>query len=145
MNDNPVTETTMTTATAPHALIEELRSLRERVMGVSESAVSTADGLLVAADTATTQPESLAALSAAALGLGKRTAQEVGIGGIRDVTTHCNAGYAVVLAIGEQALLVVLGDEGMDLAALRRETPAVIQRLAALLDVRLPAAEPGRV
>ncbi|MBC3839732.1 dynein regulation protein LC7 [Streptacidiphilus sp. 4-A2] len=131
----------MTTASAasPQSLVDELRSLRERVMGLSESAVSTADGLLVVADTATTQPESLAALSAAALGLGKRTAHEVGIGRIRDVTTHCSSGYCVVLAIGEQALLVILGDEGMDLAALHSEAPATVRRLAALLQVPVPA------
>lgn len=129
------TQTAPSTPSAPSALVDELKSLRERVMGISESVISTADGLLVAADTATVHPESASALSAAMLGLGRRTAAEVGLGGLRDVVTRCNGGYVVVLAIGEQALLMVLGDEGLDVAGLHREAPASIRRLGGLLGV----------
>ncbi|MFJ9948453.1 roadblock/LC7 domain-containing protein [Kitasatospora sp. NPDC091207] len=123
----------MSSQTSPAALVDELKSLRDRVMGISESVISTADGLLVAADTAAVHPESASALSAAMLGLGRRTAAEVGLGGLRDVVTRCNGGYVVVLAIGEQALLMILGDEGLDIAGLHREAPATIQRLGELL------------
>lgn len=61
-------------------LVDELHALRDRVMGVGESVISTADGMLVAADTATVHPESAAALAAAMLGLGRRTAAEFGVG-----------------------------------------------------------------
>ncbi|MEU0842837.1 roadblock/LC7 domain-containing protein [Streptomyces sp. NPDC005962] len=115
------------------ALVKELTGLRELVLGISESIIATPDGLLVAADTANVQPESLAALSAATLALGKRSAAEVGLGSLREVVTRCNGGYSVVLAVGEQALLVILGDEGLDMSALRRETPAVVERLGGLL------------
>jgi hypothetical protein len=37
--------------------------------------------------------------------------------------------------IGERALLVILGDDGLDIAALHREAPASVERLAKLLDV----------
>ncbi|MFD7641343.1 roadblock/LC7 domain-containing protein [Kitasatospora sp. NPDC059795] len=122
----------MSSQTSPAAVVAELKSLRERVMGIAESVVSTADGLLVAADTAAVHPESAAALSAAMLGLGQRTAAEVGLGGLRDVVTRCNGGYVVVLAIGDRALLMILGDEGLDLAGLYRESPATIRRLGEL-------------
>src|SRR3977135_2025065 len=125
----------MTKQASPEALIEELKSLRDRVMELSKSGISTAAGLLAAADTATVHPESVSALAAAMLGLGKRTAVEVGLGGLRDVVTRCNGGYVVVLAIGEQALLVILGDDGLDIAALHRESPASVEHLAKLLDV----------
>jgi uncharacterized protein len=111
----------------------ELRALRERVMGVVESVVSTTDGLLIAADTASVHPESISALAAAALGLGHRTAAEAGVGALREVVTRCNGGYVVVHAVGGGALLVVIGDEGLDLAGLRRESPATIERLSAML------------
>ncbi|MGV9269129.1 roadblock/LC7 domain-containing protein [Kitasatospora sp. NPDC003701] len=130
----------MSSQTSPAALVDELKSLRDRVMGISESVISTADGLLVAADTAAVHPESASALSAAMLGLGRRTAAEVGLGGLRDVVTRCNGGYVVVLAIGEQALLMILGDEGLDIAGLHREAPATIQRLSELLGM-VPAVE----
>ncbi|WP_329485338.1 roadblock/LC7 domain-containing protein [Kitasatospora sp. NBC_01246] len=114
-------------------LVAELQALRDAVTGVSESLISTVDGLLVAADTATVHPESAAALSAAMLGLGRRTAFEVGVGGLREVVSRCHGGYVVVMAIGDQALLTVLGDEGLDLATLHVTSPATLRRLGELL------------
>ncbi|MGW6917955.1 roadblock/LC7 domain-containing protein [Kitasatospora sp. NPDC054939] len=114
-------------------LVDELKSLRDQVTGVAESVISTADGLLVAADTAAVHPETAAALAAAMLGLGRRTAAEVGVGGLRDVVTRCNGGHVVMMAIGEQALLMVMGDEGLDIATLNRRSPATIRRLSELL------------
>ncbi|MFJ8039464.1 roadblock/LC7 domain-containing protein [Kitasatospora sp. NPDC096147] len=129
----------MTSQTPAAVLVGELQSLRDRVMGISESVISTADGLLVAADTAGVHPESASALSAAMLGLGRRTAAEFGVGGLRDVVTRCSGGYVVVLAIGDQALLMVLGDEGLDIAGLHRESAATVRRLGELLGL-VPAA-----
>ncbi|HEY5836322.1 roadblock/LC7 domain-containing protein [Streptomyces sp.] len=123
----------MTTPAPYEALVASLKSLRERVMGVNETVISTADGLLVAADTATAQPESVAALAAATLGLGHRTAAEVGLGGLREVTARCNGGYVVVLAVGDHALLAILADEGLDLTGLQRESPATVDHLLSLL------------
>ncbi|WP_328914462.1 MULTISPECIES: roadblock/LC7 domain-containing protein [unclassified Streptomyces] len=122
------------TSSAPYeALVASLKSLRERVVGVNETVISTSDGLLVAADTVAVQPESVAALAAASLGLGRRTAAEVGLGGLRDVVTRCNGGYVVVLAVGDHALLVILADEGLDLPGLHRESRATVDRLLSLL------------
>lgn len=124
----------MTSAAPYESLVASLKSLRERVMGVNETVISTSDGLLVAADTATAQPESVAALAAASLGLGRRTAAEVGLGGLRDVVTRCNGGYVIVFAVGDHALLVILADEGLDLAGLHRESPATVDHLLSLLN-----------
>ena len=123
----------MSRQTSPEKLVDELKALRERVMGITESVISTADGLLVAGDTVSVQPESVAALAAASLALGRRTAAEVGLGGLRDVVARANGGYVVVMSIGDHALLAVLGDEGLDIAALHRECPASVDRLDKLL------------
>ncbi|WP_327232734.1 roadblock/LC7 domain-containing protein [Streptomyces sp. NBC_01317] len=120
-------------------LVSVLASLRERVMGVSETVLSTADGLLVAADADTVQPETVSALAAATLGLGARMAQQAEAGALRDVVIRCGGGHIVVLAVGDRALLTVLGDEGLDVAALQRETPAVVEELAGLLAGDVPA------
>jgi predicted regulator of Ras-like GTPase activity (Roadblock/LC7/MglB family) len=119
--------------TSSEALISELKSLRERVMGVTESIIATNDGLLVAADVATVHPESMAALASATMALGRRTATQAGIGGLRDVVNRSDAGYVVFTAIGQYALLVVAGDEGLDLSGLRREGIATVDRLGELL------------
>ncbi|WP_066955250.1 roadblock/LC7 domain-containing protein [Streptomyces lushanensis] len=121
------------------SLVDVLASLREKVMGVSESVLSTTDGLLVAADTDTAQPEAVAALAAATLGLGARMAEQAGTGALRDVVIRCGGGHVVVLAVGERALLSVLGDEGLDVAALQRETPATVEQLTGLLEGDVPA------
>ena len=116
-------------------LIDELAALRGRVVGMSESVISATDGLLVASDTSSTHPESMAALASATLGLGKRTATQSALGQLVEVVQRCNGGYVVVLPIRERALLVVIGDEGLDLPGLRRESSRSIDTLAALLDV----------
>ncbi|MFE4175572.1 roadblock/LC7 domain-containing protein [Streptomyces sp. NPDC056909] len=120
------------------SLVDVLASLRENVMGVSESVLSTTDGLLVAADADTVQPEAVAALAAATLGLGARMAEQAGAGALRDVVVRCGGGHVVVLAVGERALLSVLGDEGLDVAALQRATPALAEELAGLLEGDAP-------
>ncbi|MEU8266797.1 roadblock/LC7 domain-containing protein [Sphaerisporangium sp. NPDC049002] len=115
------------------AVLAELRALRERTTGVLETAVASVDGLLVSADTEGARPEVLAALSAAALGLGKRTGHEVGMGELREVVIRCRGGYIVVYAVGQEALLVVLADEGLDVARLHIESRPTVERLGALL------------
>ncbi|MFF7244964.1 roadblock/LC7 domain-containing protein [Embleya sp. NPDC008237] len=123
----------MNNQVAIDAVVLELKALRERVMGITESVVSTGDGLLVAGDTVSVHGESLSALAAAALALGSRTAGEAGLGGLRDVVARCNGGHVVILAIGNHALLAIVGDEGLDIAGLHRESPASIARLDRIL------------
>ncbi|MGW1717029.1 roadblock/LC7 domain-containing protein [Streptomyces sp. NPDC002156] len=110
-----------------------LTSLRDRVMGVSESVLSTVDGLLVVADTDTAHPESIAALAAATLGVSRRIAEQANVGVLREVVARCGAGHVIVLAVGERALLTVMGDDGLDIAAFQRESPATVEELTKVL------------
>ncbi|WP_239134883.1 roadblock/LC7 domain-containing protein [Streptomyces sp. SID12488] len=114
-------------------LTDILISLRDRVMGVSESVLSTVDGLLVVADADTVHPESVAALAAATLGVSRRIAEQAKIGALREVVARCGSGHVIVLAVGERALLTVMGDDGLDIAAFQRESPATIEELTKVL------------
>ncbi|WP_329271119.1 roadblock/LC7 domain-containing protein [Streptomyces sp. NBC_01451] len=114
-------------------LTDILISLRDRVMGVSESVLSTVDGLLVVADADTVHPESVAALAAATLGVSRRIAEQAKVGALREVVARCGSGHVIVLAVGERALLTVMGDDGLDIAAFQRESPATIEELAKVL------------
>jgi uncharacterized protein len=116
-------------------VVDELRLLRERVAGITDCLVSTADGMLVAADSTGIHPESVAALGSVALGLAKRTAITVGLGALREVVTRCQSGYVVVYAIGENALLIVLGDEGLNTDSLHAQSRQSIEQLAKMLDI----------
>jgi uncharacterized protein len=115
------------------SVLTELHGLRDQVAGVRDSAVASVDGMLVAADTDKVRPDVLAALAAAALGLGKSTSNEVGMGELREVVTRCQSGYNVVYAIRDRSLLVVLGDEGLDIARLHLQSRPAISRLGDIL------------
>ncbi|GAA3508032.1 roadblock/LC7 domain-containing protein [Actinomadura keratinilytica] len=115
------------------AVLAELRALREQVTGVTDAAVASSDGLPVASDTDEVRPEVLAALAAAALGLSKSAGNEVGMGELREVTIRCSGGHIVVYAVRDRNLLVVLGDEGLDIAHLHLQSRPVVDRLAEIL------------
>ncbi|MFF4899989.1 roadblock/LC7 domain-containing protein [Streptomyces sp. NPDC001068] len=110
-----------------------LVSLRDRVMGISETTLATVDGLVVASDADRTHPESMAALAAAALSLGHRLAEQGSTGTLRRLTVQCGAGHVVVTAVGTRALLAVVADEGLDCLAFDREIPTVVEDLKKVL------------
>src|SRR5262245_54727064 len=116
------------------SVLAELHALRDKVSGVTDSAVASVDGMLVASDTDEVRPDVLAALAAAALGLGKSTGKEVGMGELREVVTRCQSGHIVVYAIAASKLLVVLGDEGLDITRLHLESRQAVTRLGTVLN-----------
>jgi predicted regulator of Ras-like GTPase activity (Roadblock/LC7/MglB family) len=117
------------------AVVDELRSLREQIVGMTDSVVSTVDGMLIATDSTGIHPESMAALGSVALGLAQRTASTARLGDLREVVTRCQSGYVVVYAIGGRALLILLGDEGLNTAGLYAQTRQGIERIAKLLSI----------
>jgi predicted regulator of Ras-like GTPase activity (Roadblock/LC7/MglB family) len=116
------------------ALVAEMTALRGRMVGITDTALAAVDGLLVASDVAEEMDsDALAALGAASLSLARRTALVGGRGTLRQNVTHCSGGYAVVYAIGDTALLLVLGDEGLDVERLHLECGGLIERISQLL------------
>ncbi|MDX2542096.1 roadblock/LC7 domain-containing protein [Streptomyces sp. WI04-05B] len=132
LSDDPRSDQ-VSEASQSSRLTDILTSLRERVMGVSESVLSTVDGLLVVADADSVHPESVAALAAATLGVSRRIAEQAKVGALREVVARCGSGHVIVLAVGERALLTVVGDDGLDIAAFQRESPATVEDLAKVL------------
>ncbi|MFD6096159.1 roadblock/LC7 domain-containing protein [Nocardiopsis flavescens] len=116
-------------------IARELAGLRERVTGVTGSVVAASDGLVVASDSPGGRAQALAALAAAGLGLAHRTSHEAALGPLREVETRCQGGHMVVYAVGAEALMAVLGDEGLDGATLRRESRGTVERIGRLLQV----------
>lgn len=116
-------------------IVRELADLRERVTGVTGGVVAASDGLVVASDSPQVRDQALAALAATTLGLGKRTAGEVGLGPLNEVEIRCQGGHVVVYTVGAEALLAVMGDEGMDGQSLAREARRTIERVGSLLEV----------
>lgn len=120
-------------------IMAELAGLRHRVTGVRGSVVAGADGLLLLYDTTDRdEPHDLAALAAAAVGVGRQTGIALGHGGLRESTVHSARGYFAVYVISDAALLAVVGDEGMNVARLHLEARDVAPRLAALMAAPVP-------
>jgi predicted regulator of Ras-like GTPase activity (Roadblock/LC7/MglB family) len=122
------------------ALAMEMRELRQQVSGITDTAVAAADGLLIAADTADSiDPESLAALAAASLGLARRTTESNRRGSLRRTVTYGSHGCAAFYAVGDTALMVVLGDEGMDIDRLNAASGPALDRIDRILTGSVPS------
>jgi predicted regulator of Ras-like GTPase activity (Roadblock/LC7/MglB family) len=126
------------------ALALEMRGLREKVTGITDTAVAAADGLLIAADTADSiDPEGLAALAAAGLGLARRTVGATARGTLRRTVTYGSHGCAAFYAVGDTALMVVIGDEGMDVDGLHRASQPALDRIDTILSAPAEKAAEG--
>ncbi|NXY97154.1 roadblock/LC7 domain-containing protein [Streptomyces sp. BR123] len=126
-------------------LAAEARTLRNRVVGVTDVVVASVDGLLITAETDdTAEPESLAALTAATLNIARRAGSMTSRGLLHHTVSRFTDGYLVTHTLGEMALIGVLGDAGMDIARLHTETQASAQRITTLLtETSADAAAPG--
>ena len=114
--------------TAEDGLLAELRALRDRVIGVTDTALASRDGLIICADTADLDPESMAALGAASLGLARRRGVPMRAG-------WCNGQPAfATYQPGEQGRLTASGLQVLELAD-RDGRP----RITAIVSFRSPA------
>ena len=128
------------------ALLAEMRALQDKVAGITGTAVASLDGLIVREDTGGVDPDNLAALAATWLSLAQRMSNEVGQGTLREAMTRSSGGCVTIYAIGTRAVLVLIGDEGLDTSRLRRESQPTLDAIKELIAAnppqgrRLPAA-----
>jgi len=118
---------------ADSALLTQLQALRDTVTGITGTAVASRDGLIITEDTGGVDPDNLAALAATALALAQRLAREAGQGTLREAVTRSSGGYVAIYAVGLTAVLVLIGDEGLDIAKLHRESRTAVDKIEALL------------
>jgi uncharacterized protein len=133
------------TVTLDPSVPVELARLRQRLSGLSGSVLATADGLVVTHDAHGLEPETLAAMSAAHLGLARRFAGAVEHGALQETVVTCAGGYISTYAVGDGALLTVVCDRRANLARMHLEAHRTIERLADLLPAALepPAQDPA--
>lgn len=115
-------------------VLAEIRGLRDRVRHVAGSLVASVDGRLVVHDTHGIEPDGMAALSAAVLGLSQRLIQTVGPGRFAETVTRGSHGYVATYAAGPRAVLTVVTGEETNIGRLHLEARQVANRLADLLD-----------
>jgi predicted regulator of Ras-like GTPase activity (Roadblock/LC7/MglB family) len=118
---------------AKREVLAEIRGLRGRLPYVTGVLVATVDGLLVAHETRGIQPDTLAAMSAAQLGLGQQIAAGAAQGEFLENVTRSAGGYLAVFAAGTSALLTVVAGTELNLGRLHHEARPVARRVGALL------------
>jgi uncharacterized protein len=122
------------------ALLALLRALTSRVAGITDIALASRDGLIITSDTTVAEPDNLAALAAASLGIAQRMTADVGRGALQEVTSRGSGGCVTVYAVGAAELLVVVGDKRLDVSRLRRESRPTVEAIEVVLKRGQPGA-----
>ncbi|WP_189113148.1 roadblock/LC7 domain-containing protein [Pilimelia terevasa] len=130
--------------TVEPAVLTELARLRERLPELTGSVLATTDGMVVAHDAHDLDPETLAAMSAASLGLARRFAVAVDHGTLRETVVACAGGYITTYAAGRDALLTVVTGRLANLARVHLEARRTLERLAQIAPSAPTAADPRR-
>jgi predicted regulator of Ras-like GTPase activity (Roadblock/LC7/MglB family) len=90
-------------------MIERLREMQASTPDIEASAVVSVDGLIMASSLpAGVEEDRVSAMSAAMLSLGERIASELGRGVLDQVYIKGEAGYVILMSVGEEAVLTVL-------------------------------------
>ncbi|MFF9178026.1 roadblock/LC7 domain-containing protein [Streptomyces sp. NPDC014793] len=121
-------------------VLDELRRLRTRVPQLTGALTAGVDGLVVAHDTPGVDPEGLAALTAAALGVAVRVADATGNGGFRELMVRGEHGYVATYAAGRTAVLTLLTQDRVNVGRLHLEGRRSGARIGELLDAAETAA-----
>ncbi|MGW0885007.1 roadblock/LC7 domain-containing protein [Streptomyces sp. NPDC002671] len=123
---------------------DELRRLRTGVPQLTGALAAGVDGLVVAHDTPGVDPEGLAALTAAALGVAVRMADDTGNGGFRELLVRGEHGYVATYAAGRTAVLTLLAQDRANVGRLHLEGRRAGARIGEVLDTAEAAAQAAR-
>ncbi|MFI9762947.1 roadblock/LC7 domain-containing protein [Streptomyces sp. NPDC051963] len=126
---------------ADPAIADELHRLRARVPQLTGALAASVDGLVIAADTPGSEPESLAALTAAALGVAVRMTDVTGQGELRELLVRGVQGYVATYAAGRTAVLTLLARDDVSVGRLHLEGRRAATRIGELVDAR-PQTKP---
>jgi predicted regulator of Ras-like GTPase activity (Roadblock/LC7/MglB family) len=118
--------------TVEDQVLKELGALRSSVSGVDGALVATSDGLLVAHVLPEQEQSQVAALISTLMGLARPAVEITGRGELLEAAIHGSGGYLAVYAVGESAVLAVLGRADLNIALLQLRTRPVVERLAGL-------------
>jgi predicted regulator of Ras-like GTPase activity (Roadblock/LC7/MglB family) len=115
-------------------ILEELRRLRARVPQLTGALAAGVDGLVLAHDTPGVEPEGVAALTAAALGVAVRLADTAGRGDFRELLVRGGYGYVATYAAGASAVLTLLAQDRVNVGRLHLEGRRAGARIGELVD-----------
>ncbi|MDX3644700.1 roadblock/LC7 domain-containing protein [Streptomyces sp. MB09-02B] len=115
-------------------VLDELHRLRARVPQLTGALAASVDGLVLAHDTPGVEPEGLAALTAAALGVAVRMTDAAGRGDLRELLLRGDHGYVATYAAGSSAVLTLLAQDRVNVGRLHLEGRRAGSRIGELVD-----------
>jgi len=111
-----------------------LRGAQSSIAGLEATAVVSIDGLIIASSLPPEiEEERVAAMTAAMLGLGERTANEMKRGGLDQLFLKGPLGYVVIMGATEIAVLTAIANSEVKLGLLFMELKGLIQKLEPIL------------
>jgi predicted regulator of Ras-like GTPase activity (Roadblock/LC7/MglB family) len=115
-------------------LVERLRALQDSTPEIVGSSIVSADGLSIASVLAPPiEEDRVAAMSAAMLSLGERIADELGRGKLEQVYIRGSEGYAILTAVGPNAVLSIIALPEARLGLLLLELRKIVTDLQIML------------
>ncbi|MFF4951983.1 roadblock/LC7 domain-containing protein [Streptomyces chattanoogensis] len=113
---------------------EELVALRDQVRHLQGGMVASADGMVIAHDLRDIEPDGLAALTAAAIGVAKRLTEATGQGGFEETLTRGTDGYIAAYSAGSRAVLTAVAGPDTNVGRLHWQARRTAARIGALMD-----------
>ncbi|GGX38019.1 roadblock/LC7 domain-containing protein [Streptomyces fructofermentans] len=123
-------------------VLDELHRLRARVPQLTGALAASVDGLVLAQDTPGVEPEGLAALTAAALGVAVRMADATRQGDFRELLVRGEYGYVATYAAGPSVVLTLLAGDRANVGRLHLEGRRSGTRIGALVEAAAVEAQP---
>lgn len=120
--------------TKTEALTSLLKGLEATTPDIEASAVVSVDGLMIAsALPRDVEEDRVAAMSAAMLSLGERTAKELARGDLSEVYVKGENGYIVLMSSGENAVLTALARKDAKLGLVFLDMKRIAEEVAKLV------------
>ncbi|MGW1883229.1 roadblock/LC7 domain-containing protein [Streptomyces sp. NPDC001970] len=123
--------------TASPGVLDELKRLRTRLPQLTGALAASVDGLVLARDTPEAEAETVAALTAAALGVAVRLTDATGQGGFRELLVRGESGYVATYAAGAAAVLTVTAEPRVNVGRLHLEARRAGARIGELVESAL--------
>lgn len=115
-------------------MVDRLRDLQASSPDIEASAVVSVDGLTIAtALPSDVEEDRVAAMSAAMLSLGERISNELGRGSLDQVYIKGVNGFAILMSIGEEAVLTLLARKQAKLGLVFLDMRRAVEDLLTLL------------
>lgn len=109
------------------SILAELRSALPETRGVL---VASADGMIIASNVTTGDPNRMAAMVATSLGLGKRMCESFGAGNLSETSVTGDAGQVLIYGAGAKGVLAVIAPSGGNVGLTHLEARAAARKIA---------------